>query len=533
MPNCPTCGDPLADNARFCPKDGTTLRPDTAPIFEHPEALLQGVTETMRGKTSATGKRETPDPLPGAILDGRYRVRQRLGQGGVGAVYEGEHVETHRPVAIKVLHAIFAGTGEFHKRFEREARAASKLSHPACVSVIDYGRIERVEPVHVGEKLLGVPYLVMELVRGQSLAERLTQPMTAPEAVVIARGVASALKHAHGLGIVHRDIKPANVMLVDGSGTGFVVKLLDFGLAKVANDDGDHEQLTQAGTVFGTPGYLSPEQAGGLPADARSDLYALGIMLYELVTGRRPFVRKDPIEVVKDHLHTPPPSPRTLGAPISSELEAVILRALAKDPAARWQTADEFSRALAETPEGGHSPTQPAQPVPTHVPVERSATMRVKALWQRVPRNRQALVLGGVVLAVILTMTVVVVSTAHKHDPARLATLPAPPVQAAPFIPEDALRHVQQAVGYQRRLWCSNALEELDAALREAPALGSDETLQHTAIACLTPKTRDKALRFVVERLGAAARPALETAATDASPDVRRGAKMALDRLPQ
>jgi serine/threonine-protein kinase len=176
------------------------------------------------------------DPLVGAILDGRYRITARLGQGGVGAVYVGEHMETKRPVAVKVLHAMFAGSDEFQKRFEREARAASKLTHPSCVSVLDYGRVDRVEPIAAGAKLLGTPYLVMEFVRGKPLADRAGTKMAPAEAIVIVRGVLSALKHAHGLGIVHRDVKPANIMLVEDAGTGLVVKLLDFGLAKMAGD---------------------------------------------------------------------------------------------------------------------------------------------------------------------------------------------------------------------------------------------------------------------------------------------------------
>jgi serine/threonine-protein kinase len=577
VPICPTCGATLDAAARFCPRDGTTIRADTPPpsvaaaapavAAAAPDAAAPApAVAAPRAEESRDTRPLTPqrvdgptiaatasaDPLVGAIIDGRYRVRARLGQGGVGAVYEGEHVETRRPVAVKVLHALFAGTAEFHRRFEREARAASRLTHPSCVSVIDFGRVERVEPVAAGAKLLGIPYLVMEFVRGKALADRLDTAMAPGEAVLITRGVLSALKHAHGLGIVHRDIKPANVMLVEGGGTGLMVKLLDFGLAKVVGEgDSSSEPLTQAGMVFGTPGYLSPEQAAGLPADARCDLYALGVMLYEMVAGRRPFVRPDPLDVVRDHLQTPPPSPRSLGAPISEALEAVILRALQKDPKQRWQSAEEMSRALGEVPELGGAQLTPSQPLappsvtpPPSSPSPAGAAARRLSLpslpslpWRqwlaRLPRDRRSrTIAAGVAGALLLTALVVV--AARRHPAAAPPPPPAPlPTVTAPRVPESARRHLAMALMYQRKLWCSDALEELERALRDDEALRDDGGLQRTAIACLTPKTRDKALGFLLERVGPPARAALAEAATsDANSEVRRGAKMALDRLP-
>ena len=255
------------------------------------------------------------DPLLGCVVDGRYVIRSTLGKGAVGAVYQAEHVELDKPVAVKMLHAAMARTGEFRKRFEREARAASHLSHPGCVSVIDFGHVSRLEPSSCADQLLGMPYLVMELVKGELLADRIDKAKIAPhEAVVIARGVLAALRHAHGLDIVHRDVKPANISLASVGETAPLVKLLDFGLAKsVADDSPDTKQpLTQLGMVFGTPGYLSPEQAAGKPADARSDLYAFGVVLFEMVCGTPPFVRAEALEVVRDHLLTLPPSPRKL-----------------------------------------------------------------------------------------------------------------------------------------------------------------------------------------------------------------------------
>jgi serine/threonine protein kinase len=481
---CPQCGSELPSGARFCPRDGFTV--------------------SSVGEATAHAKGD--DPFVGRIVDGRYRVGKKLGAGGVGAVYEGEHVEIKKPVAIKVLHGVFASTEEFRLRFEREARAASRLDHPSCVTVLDFGRVQRLEPMQGAVELIGIPYLVMEFVRGQSLLDRLQDGprLSTMEAVQIEIGVLGALKHAHSLGIIHRDVKPANVMLIPDEGK-LRPKLLDFGLAKEI-DAAEKETLTQAGMVFGTPSYLSPEQAAGGKADARSDLYAAGVMLFEMVCGRRPFVNKDPLDTVRDHLSTPPPKPRSLAPGISEPLEQVMLRALAKEPAARFQSADAFIAALAACPDGSR-------------------------LQSRRPIDKKKLLLGGGVgagLAVIFGLVHWLRGAPAPPPPPKPPPLVAPPAPVA----RDALSHLSLATDYQRKLWCSDAIEELERALRADQNLRHDPLVARIAISCLTPKTRAKAVRFLVEDVGAEARPYLQqAAASDENPEVRKGAEHALSRL--
>jgi serine/threonine-protein kinase len=284
---------------------------------------------------------DAPDPRIGTTLEGRYRVLERLAAGGMGVVYKGELTAIGKPVAVKFLHDALTLVPDVVKRFGREATAMSKLAHPNLVSVLDSG-LDR-----------GTPYLVMDFVSGKSLAELLADgPLPAPRAAGIARQILAGVKAAHANHVVHRDLKPDNIVLLDGV-EGDFVKILDFGLAKMMRGDDSASQLTNTGFALGTPGYMSPEQARGTEADERSDVYAVGVILYHMVTGRKPFIADSPLAVLRMHMDDAPvPPTEVVPRSCSTELEKVILRAMAKDPGARWQTAGAMAQALAATPEG-------------------------------------------------------------------------------------------------------------------------------------------------------------------------------------
>jgi len=271
--------------------------------------------------------------LCGAVLDGRYKVIEPIADGAMGSVYRGERVKLGRAVAIKIMHQELPDELASRQRFEREAKLMALLEHPNCVSVIDFGLHE--------EK----PFLVMDLVRGTSLLELLEQTakLDIPRASDIIRQVLSGLAHAHELGIVHRDIKPANIMISEKAGHGRQVRILDFGLARLLETD---TKLT-TGIVVGTPNYMAPEQCKGSDVDARTDLYACGVLLFEMLTGRKPFVADDPIQVVRKHLLEKPPTlaSATDGADFG-ELEQVIAKALAKAAGDRYGSAVEMAKAV-------------------------------------------------------------------------------------------------------------------------------------------------------------------------------------------
>jgi serine/threonine-protein kinase len=320
MLSCPQCGRHYAQGITLCPEDATPLRAD--------ETVMDFVVR---------------DPLVGQVLDEKYRLDERLGEGGMGTVYRATHLLIDRPVALKVLHTRFVEDEAAKHRFRREARAAGRLQHPNAVAVTDFGQTSD-----------GYVYIVMELLEGRTLRDVLAQdaPLSNERAVSLMLQVASAVEAAHEGGVIHRDLKPGNIFVVQRKNLPPVVKVLDFGIAKLAAetlDDSDARNLTQTGVMIGTPRYMSPEQCDGEKLTTASDVYSLGIIFYEMLTGETPFNGASPLAIALQHSSKTPRPPRELVPTLPAELERVVLHALAKKPAERPQDAGEFREELLAT----------------------------------------------------------------------------------------------------------------------------------------------------------------------------------------
>lgn len=270
--------------------------------------------------------------LVGSVLAGTYRLDALIGEGGMGAVFRGRDVLQRRDVAIKVLHPDFSRDPELSRRFDREAKSAQRLSHPNCIQVIEFGSTAE-----------GMKYLVMQLLEGTELQNIVDGPLEPARAVDLILQVLRGLEHAHAQGVIHRDLKPQNIFVTREADGSQVLKLVDFGIAKIVTGDGAQEQMTRAGMVFGTPQYMSPEQALGVDIDARADLYAVGVLLYQLVTGKLPFNSDDPVALIRMQVSTePPPLPNA----VPQELTAIVMRLLAKQKDQRFPDARTVRMAL-------------------------------------------------------------------------------------------------------------------------------------------------------------------------------------------
>jgi beta-lactam-binding protein with PASTA domain len=280
------------------------------------------------------------------LLGGRYEIGEVIGRGGMADVHAGFDTRLSRPVAIKLLRSDLARDSVFLSRFRREAQSSAGLNHPNIVAIYDSGEDESLDPTT--GVTVHVPYIVMEVVDGRTLREHLTAtgPMGAVEAGRIVEDVLAALDYSHSKGIVHRDIKPANVML----GRGGAVKVMDFGIARAIADSA--ATMTQTQSVVGTAQYLSPEQAQGKPVDARSDLYSTGCMLFELLTGRTPFVGETAVAIAYQHVGEAAAPPSTIRSAVPAAYDAITLHAMVKDREARYQSAPEFRDDLIAAREG-------------------------------------------------------------------------------------------------------------------------------------------------------------------------------------
>lgn len=352
---CPSCHKPTDGSSKFCKHCGSPT----------PTASEGG------------------DPIVGQVLGGKFRVVKLLGEGGMGAVYEGEQQlgTKARKVAIKTLHAHLSTDPKIQARFERECGTIAELEHPNTIQVYDFGTTKD-----------GQLYIVMEYVQGRSLADVLEKdgPMTPERVDAVMRQVCGSLEEAHGRGIVHRDLKPDNIVLTERAGQKEFVKVLDFGIAKRGGEEDKNEQkLTQQGMVLGTPPYMSPEQFTGKPIDQRSDIYALGVMSYEMLTGKLPWTAETPWEWATQHMTVQPypveQLPEGLRAP--EDMRRAIMKAMSKLPEERFDSVKAYYEAFSHGGKlAGGTVQQPASRVTiqtTQDPVSmRGATMATPAIPQ-------------------------------------------------------------------------------------------------------------------------------------------------------
>ena len=421
---CRACGQRFTGDAAFCPFDGTRLEAaDSIPLS---------------------------DPMIGLTIDARYEILALLGEGGMGQVYEARHLALDRHFAIKVLRRDLAQDDELASRFIQEARATASVRHPNVVEITDFGRLD--------DRAGGAPYFAMELLVGETLGHIIKAggPIPAGRAVRIIKQVAGALAAAHGCGIVHRDLKPDNVFLVGGVAGGAAsedVRVVDFGAAKIIGAS----RVTRQGIVFGTPHYMSPEQASGQPVDHRADIYALGVIMYEMFTGRVPFEADTYMGVLTQHMFVQPAPPSQLCTPACElgVLEEITMVCLAKKPEQRYASMTALSSALDEVVHSrGDGRVQVASHVPAHSSggpsrmgyrmadeLEPSTLAEMRVAVDSVPPPKRAvpwgwiLGLGGVLVAVAVLWALMDRAAPPPTPPASAATPPSATVPASAGAP--------------------------------------------------------------------------------------------------
>jgi serine/threonine protein kinase len=338
MNRCPSCRATYPDDAQFCPQDGTRLVPIPAAA---PPPASGNPRRTMQSGRPDDNAIATPShaALIGQLLDRRYQVEKKLGEGGMSFVYLGRDITTGEKVAIKVLSSALASDDNAMARLRREAALGMRLAHPNVCHII-----------RLGESESGLIYVVMPFIPGEILSDRTFRlgALSLGETISYVRDIAAGLNFAHDLKIVHRDLKPENVMICSRDDGSSYAVVMDFGLAKERRADAELQKLTKTGIVLGTPEFMSPEQLRGKALDARSDVYALALMTYEMLTGKLPFPGRNQQEIMIARLRSEPLPVRQLKPEIGlpESLEQVLLKALSRNPDDRYQGVVEFADAL-------------------------------------------------------------------------------------------------------------------------------------------------------------------------------------------
>lgn len=483
------------------------------------------------------------DPRIGTILDKRYEIIERIADGGMGSVYKAERVKLGRTVAIKFLHSWSAAHKQSRKRFDVEARAMAQLDHPNCATVIDFGVSN------------SVPYVVMEYASGETLRKILDRgALGVLTAVEIIRQVLLGLGHAHEQGIIHRDIKPANVMVGQATGVGVRVKLLDFGLARLTRSD---TRLTAEGKVLGTPAYMAPEQTRAGETDARSDIYACGVLLFEMLTGKKPFDGEDAVEILQMQRSSAAPPMSTMIGRDFGALEYVVAQALRKEPVQRFQTAAQMASALdLARYENMQRQQRPPADFTARVP--------------RTMSTRKLAIAGSIALVLVIAIVAAVASGNSDEPSAAVAIDAAVPIDAAPptidarsELPElteakellkrgrteqaiQALQDIERMhpseaevpylLGnlYFNKLWTKNGTASYRRAIMLDPDYRMDEVLLISVMRgfAATNETRSDIANFIIKEIGAPAIPSLtELAKKHKKKKVRRRAESLLRRF--
>ena len=438
MKICPVCGEVFRAIVARCPAHDAPLRPwsetSSDAFGTTTEVELRGIAGELDAPWPAAADAHAIAPTPlvevssgmlarapsrGRVLGGRYRLSRQLGVGGYGAVFAAEELATRRRVAIKVLSPAAAGCAEMITRFHREAIAASRSRHPHIVEVADFDVDDD-----------GSHFIVMEYLDGHDLAEVLegTPRLPPARALVIAAQCARGLAAAHRVGVLHRDLKPANVFLVRRPGGGESVKIIDFGISKLTRAAGDYTDLTGTSKVVGTPSYMAPEQARGAALDARTDVYALGVMLFEMLVGERPFTGRSPIEILTKHLDAPRVRPSALRPELAScpGLDALVVRAIAAAPDGRFRSMEELGEAIVaclrviDPAAAEHA---------TEITGELAEPGEVATMVEPAPRRRGFAGVAGLAIAIAVAAVAALVVGGGRADD---APPPAPVAAAAP-----------------------------------------------------------------------------------------------------